>query len=89
MKLKWIAPISFGIWLDEVIIYHQSSGDTFLFADDAKDLVLECVSKLNFSKEELLNICEERIKDSFQRQAFVETFLQRLVKKDLITTEAE
>lgn len=87
--MKWIAPISFGIWLNEVIIYHQNSGDTFLFAGEAKDLVLECVSKINFSKEELMNICEEKIKDSFQREAFIDTLLQSLVKKDLITTEAE
>lgn len=84
MKFKWFAPVCLISWDDEIVVYHVSSGNTYLFANAAMLLLSCCYTSIVFSKESIMSMYDHVFTDRFIAEAFIDSFLNELILKDLI-----
>lgn len=88
MVYKWTAPIQTASWYEETVLYHQCSGETYLFSGTAKAVLNYCIATVFFSKQDVIDNCYTLFADRHQAETFIDSLINGMLQKDLIIIEA-
>lgn len=88
MIYRWSVPVSVASWGEAIVVYHQYSGETYLFDGTSKDVLNFCIASVVFSEKDVAG-CFQRLSDSHQADIFIGSLLETLIQNNLIVVEGE
>jgi hypothetical protein len=83
MLFKVIESLSLIYWDEEIVVYHQNSGDTYLFGGINQLMFLNCLTLKVFSAKDLFNNMNEFFEAQLSTD-IVDTFIDSITVMDLV-----
>jgi hypothetical protein len=81
---RWLRTVSIGVWGNELVVFQPLDGNTYLFENHAKDVVVFCLDKIHFLAADICSFLSDQFDDIDENISFVNCLLDRLIQNDLV-----